>query len=115
MSYARKLLLLGAAVVLALAVRGEPARAACFESGVGCTNDHYISKGVLNTLSCDALWTVRNSIYDERGYCFRTERARESFSNDDCYVKDASRLKFNSYERTNIDRIVVVERKKGCR
>lgn len=115
MFYGRKALRLGAAAVLALAMRGQPASAACFESGVDCTNDHYISKSVLNTLSCDALWTVRNSIYDERGYCFKTERARQSFTNDDCYVRDATRLKFNAYERTNIDRIVAVERKKGCR
>lgn len=111
----RKMLFLSAAAVLALTVRGGPANAACFESGVGCTNDHYISKNVLSTLSCDALWVVRNSIYDERGFCFKTSRALETFSNDDCDVSDASRLKFNSFERTNIDRIVLVERGKGCR
>ena len=115
MSYARKIFFLGAAAILALAVRGEPARAACFESGVGCPNDHYIPRSVLSTLSCDALWMVRNSIYDERGFCFKTARALETFSNDDCYVTNASRLKFNTFERTNIDRIVAVERKKGCR
>ena len=115
MSDVRKMFFLATSAILALAVRGEPARAACFESGVGCPNDHYISKSVLDTLSCDALWMVRNSIYDERGFCFKTARALETFSNEDCYVTNASRLKFNAFERTNIDRIVAVERNKGCR
>lgn len=106
---------LGVAAVLALLAPGQPASAACFESGIGCPNDHYIPKNVLNTLSCDSLWMVRNSIYDERGFCFKTARALETFSNDDCYVTNASRLRFNAFERTNIDRIAAVERKKGCR
>lgn len=104
-----------AATILLLAVPGQAAKAACFESGVGCPSDHYIPRNVLSTLSCDALWMVRNSIYDERGFCFKTARALETFSNEDCYVTNASRLKFNTFERTNIDRIVAVERKKGCR
>lgn len=91
------------------------AEAACFESGVGCTNDHYMSKKVLNTLSCDILWTVRNTIFDENGYCFKTERALETFSNQGCYIKDAGQLKMNAYERANLDRIVTVERSRGCR
>jgi hypothetical protein len=91
-----------------------PAASACFESGVGCTHDHYIPKAVLHTLSCDALWTVRNFIYDEKGYCFQTAKAQAVFSNDGCFVTNASLIQFNAYERTNIDRIVSVEREKGC-
>jgi hypothetical protein len=91
------------------------AKAACFEDGIGCTNDHYIPKNQLSSLSCDALWTVRNTIYDERGYCFRTARAKDVFSNEDCHVRNAANLSFNKYERANIDRIVAVERVKGCR
>ena len=93
----------------------QPASAACFESGIGCTDSHFIPKSQLAQLSCDALWTVRNTIYDERGYCFRTERAMETFSNEDCSISNAKQLAFNRYERTNIDRIVAVERQKGCR
>jgi len=102
------------AMVAVLAATGT-ARAACFEDGIGCTDDHYMSRSRLQALSCDALWTVRNTIYDENGYCFRTERAREIFSNDDCTVSNSAKLAFNAYERANIDRIVAVERKKGCR
>ncbi len=106
---------LTAGIILAAMAAGGPARAACFESGIGCTDDHYISRSRLKALSCDTLWTVRNTIYDERGYCFRTARAKDVFSNDDCTVTNASQLAFNAYERANIDRIVAVEKQKGCR
>lgn len=115
MLFQQKSVIFAFSAVLGFAMPSPPASAACFESGVGCPDDHYIPRSVLSTLSCDALWMVRNSIYDERGFCFKTARALETFSNADCYVRDASRLKFNAYERTNIDRIVAVERKKGCR
>ena len=35
-------------------------------------------------LGCEQLWTVRNGIYHARGYCFKTERAREAFGNQGC-------------------------------
>jgi hypothetical protein len=104
-----------AAAILGIGLAAPVAHAACFESGIGCTDDHNIPKSALRGLSCDALWTVRNTIYDERGYCFRTARAKEIFSNDGCHVSNASSLRFNAYERANIDRIVAVERSKGCR
>ena len=101
-------------VSVAFLAAAVPASAACFESGVGCTDDHYISKKALNALSCDALWTVRNSIFDENGYCFKTAKAKNTFSNEDCFVSDATKLKLNAYERANVDRVVEVERRKGC-
>ena len=104
-----------AAAILGVSLAAPAAHAACFESGIGCTDDHYISKSQLGALSCDALWTVRNTIYDERGYCFRTARAQEVFSNDGCHVSNAASLNFNRFERANIDRVAAVERSKGCR
>jgi len=108
---------LGAAAALAaLAMMGPaPATAACFESGVGCTNDHVIAYWALRQLSCDALWTVRNTIYDENGYCFHTARGKAVFDNSDCAYGNASMVPLNTYERGNIDRIVKVEKEMGCR
>ena len=99
--------------VLAVAAIG-PAMAGCYESGVDCTDDHKIPKSVLRDLSCDALWTIRNSIYNEHGYCFKTAAAKSVFDNSDCSVHNASNLDFNSYEQTNIDRIASVEDEMGC-
>ena len=91
-----------------------PADAACFESGIGCTNDHLISTRALRRLSCDSLWTVRNTIYDENGYCFKTAKAKAVFDNAGCLYTNASQVPLNTYERGNIDRIVKIERDKSC-
>jgi hypothetical protein len=90
-----------------------PAAAACFED-IGCTNDQYFATPVLFTLSCDALWTVRNFMYDEQGYCFQTARAQAVFSNEGCFITDGAAIPFNAFEVENIDRIRAVEREKGC-
>jgi len=91
-----------------------PAGAACFESNVGCTNDHLMPTRILRALSCDSLWTVRNTIYDENGYCFKTARAKAVFDNTGCLYQNASQVPLNTYERGNIDRIVRVEKQKSC-
>ncbi len=91
------------------------ASAACFENAVGCTNTHTIPLSVLRRLSCDALWTVRNTIYYENGYCFHTRRGQAAFDNSGCTYDDAGMVPLNSNERTNIGRITRVEREKGCR
>jgi hypothetical protein len=102
-----------AAAAVLLAVASGPASAACFEL-IGCTDSDYFSKSDLKQLSCDALWSVRNTIYNENGYCFKTKRAKKAFDNTDCTVKNAANLHFNSYESTNILRIKSVESQKGC-
>lgn len=105
----------GAAVsALGLLLGAAPGQAACFESGVGCTDDHYIPASVLQPLSCDALWTVRNTIFDENGYCFRTARAQAVFSNAGCQYTGMAGMPLNSYESANIATIRQVEKQKGC-
>ncbi len=104
------------AATLALATLGAagPAAAACFESGVGCTNTGLMPYWALRQLSCDSLWTVRNSIYDENGYCFKTAKAQAVFDNTGCFYNNASLVPLNTYERDNVGRIVRVEKEKGC-
>ena len=109
----RRLTVLMAGLAM-VAVAGS-ASAACFESGIGCTDDHKISTSALRNLSCDALWTVRNSIYNDHGYCFKTAAARRVFDNSDCSVNNAAHLGFSNIEQTNINRIVAVESNFGCR
>lgn len=105
-----------AAALLLVALPGT-ATAACFEGlgTTGCTHLETFGREELRTLSCQNLWYVRNSIYDDNGYCFRTQAAKAEFDNSDCYVRDAGKLRFNRHEQANIDRIVRVEREKGCR
>ena len=110
MSLSKRVALL---TVFAAAMAG-PAMAGCYESGVDCTDDHNIPKSILRTLSCDALWTIRNSIYNEHGYCFKTAKAKSVFDNSDCSVTNPAYLGFNGYEQTNIDRIASVESEMSC-
>ena len=91
-----------------------PGNAACFESGVDCTDDHDIPASVLQPLSCDALWTVRNMIFDENGYCFQTAKAKAVFSNEGCQYASMAGMPLNAYETTNIATIRKVEQQKGC-
>lgn len=104
-----------AAAAVAFTMLAGPAAAACFESGVGCTNTGVMSYRALRGLSCDALWTVRNTIYYENGYCFKTARGQAVFDNSGCAYDDVGMVPLNTYERQNIARIVRVEKEKRCR
>jgi len=33
----------------------------------------------LQGMSCDDLWYARNQVYADRGFCFKTQRARAAF------------------------------------
>jgi hypothetical protein len=106
----------GIAMVLAsalVAVAAPALAGSCFED-VGCPDDHAIPESELRQLSCDALWTVRNSIYHDNGYCFQTARALEVWSNQGCRYHDSARVPLNAYESGNVERIRTVEREKGC-
>lgn len=101
------------AALIGLGFAGE-ARAACFE-GIGCTDSERMTLSSLRQLSCDSLWTARNTIYYENGYCFATARGRANFSNDGCTTSNQAAIRLNSYERANVQSIKKVEQQEGCR
>lgn len=90
-----------------------PALANCYED-IGCTNNHYIKKSELMPLSCQNLWYVRNQIFNEKGYCFKTAAAIAQFDNSDCTIADQADIPLNKYETKNISRIKSAEAAKGC-
>jgi hypothetical protein len=85
----------------------------CFET-VGCVSDRKISEREAEKLGCEQLWTVRNSIYHARGYCFKTARGREAFGNAGCQYDDEAEVPLNDYERANIRLIRSIEKRRGC-
>ena len=91
----------------------SPAMSACFEL-VGCTDSEYFGDAQLRRLSCDALWTVRNTIFDENGYCFQTAKGKAVFSNVGCKYTVSGNVPLNKYERANVERIKAAEARKGC-
>src|SRR5262245_53837249 len=90
------------------------ARAAhCYEL-IGCSNkDHYKISDLMQ-FGCQPLWEVRNWIYKENGYCFRTPKAIEAFGNSGCRYDDVAQVPLNDIERYNMKTIKSVETKKGC-
>lgn len=106
------------AVALALvAFSAAPALAqSCYEDlgNTGCPAKEVFPLSDLRALSCQNLWTVRNGIYNDHGYCFKTARAQAEFDNSDCTVEDSSDLDFNNKEQKNIDNIRKVEKEKHC-
>lgn len=61
--------------------------------------------------SCFDLWYERNAIYDDNGYCFRTDLALEYFDNSDCWTRKPI---FSRAEQRRIDEIVAEERRRDC-
>ncbi|MEJ2123859.1 MAG: YARHG domain-containing protein [Alphaproteobacteria bacterium] len=91
----------------------SPVQAACYEE-VGCTNKDNFHKDDLFQLSCQTLGEVRNSIYAENGYCFKSSRYRRMFGNENCEYETSEDVPLNRYERRNVDLIRRVERAKEC-
>jgi hypothetical protein len=105
--------LVAAALAGGTLIAATPAMSACFEL-IGCTDTEYFSQARLRQLSCDALWTVRNTIFDENGYCFQTAKGQAVFSNAGCKYTVSGNVPLNQFERTNVERVRAVEAQKGC-
>ena len=104
------------ALFLSLMPMGAEAATYCFEDlgNTGCPWKETFPKSQLGNLSCQNLWYVRNSIYDRKGYCFKTQDGKDVFDNSDCTVRNAAAIRFNANESTNIANIRQVENSKGC-
>jgi len=100
-------------LALTIALATGPATAACYEE-IGCTDSDQFSRPDLRDQSCDTLWEVRNEIYKEGGYCFKTSRAIDFFGNARCTTDNMNDVRMSRIERYNINQIVAVEREMGC-
>jgi YARHG domain len=61
--------------------------------------------------ACPELWFERNAIYDDNGYCFKTEKGRATFDNSDCWTTHPT---FSKWETKRIKAIKREERLQGC-
>jgi YARHG domain len=104
---------IAASILACLALAPVPAEAACFED-IGCTDGQKYRQSDLRRLSCQNLWFVRNTIYHENGYCFKTRRAIREFGNAGCRYDDVGEVPLNFFERYNAGAIKKAERRKGC-
>src|SRR3569833_3109331 len=64
--------------------------------------------------NCDFLYTMRNQIYADHHYCFRSARGQATFGNAGCVSANPEALGLNAVERYNAAVILRAERAKGC-
>jgi hypothetical protein len=91
----------------------SPARANCYEI-IGCSNSQYFKISDLEQLGCRSLWEVRNWIYKENGYCFKTPDAIKAFGNAGCLYDDVQLVPLNPFEKYNVKAVKKVEAQKSC-
>ena len=65
-------------------------------------------------VSCQDIWVMRNQIYKDHGYCFKTKRARNYFGNGGCWVDDESDVGLSSKEMKLVLKYKHWETVKGC-
>lgn len=109
----RTILRAGVGAVVMAAVCGG-ALADCYDV-FGCTDRDRFRLGDLTTgPNCEFLYTMRNQIYAEHGYCFRTARAIAAFGNQGCVGSDPNALGLSAIELGNAATILQAERAMGC-
>ena len=102
------------AFVLSLLVISTGAYADCYDV-FGCSErDRFVFDQLANGPNCDFLYTMRNRIYQQNGYCFKTARAIATLGNQDCRYRDINQVPLNAIERGNAAMILRVEQAKGC-
>ncbi|MEM7301157.1 MAG: YARHG domain-containing protein [Pseudomonadota bacterium] len=60
---------------------------------------------------CQDLWYERNAIFNNNGYCFRSNLGKSLFDNSDCYTRNA---RLTRGEQNRVARIKRRERQLGC-
>jgi hypothetical protein len=90
------------------------AGAECYDV-FGCANaDLFRLRDLMSGPNCDFLYTMRNEIYAEHHYCFKTARAIATFGNDGCISGNPNALGLNGVERANAATILKAEHMLGC-
>jgi YARHG domain len=103
------------ALVSALLAGAATAYADCYDV-FGCSErDRFNFEQLADGPNCEFLYTMRNRIYQQRGYCFKTARAIATLGNENCRYADIGRVPLSAIERGNAALILRVEQAKGCR
>jgi hypothetical protein len=100
------------AFVLSMGI-SRNAHAVCYKL-IGCTDADYFKEKDLSFLSCKALAYIRNSIFSENKYCFKTQSYRQLWGNIGCRYTVPDRVPLTMIEHSNVLTIRLVEEKKSC-
>ena len=63
---------------------------------------------------CKELWVMRNQIYKDNGYCFKTSKAINYFGNAGCEYDSEAAVPLSKSERRMIRDIKRSEARQGC-
>jgi hypothetical protein len=108
-----------AAVLAAAMSAAAPVLADCYDV-VGCTDQNLFSShygylaSVADGPTCDFLYQMRNRIYAQHGYCFKTARGISEIGNSGCYITNQAAVPLSHIEQLNIATIQRAERAKYC-
>lgn len=86
---------------------------------LGCTNQtefsaHYAYLVSPSGPTCDFLYQMRNRIYAEHGYCFKTARGIAEIGNAGCRISDINKVALSQIERDNAATILKAENQRHC-
>ena len=106
------------ALVALVASFASPVLADCYDL-LGCTDKnafsaHYSYLVAADGPTCDFLYVMRNSIYSQHGYCFKTARAIQALGNTGCRIRNMADVPLSQIERNNIATIARAETAKRC-
>lgn len=87
------------------------AAAIMLAGGVTATTATLASAQSYSQMTCSELWYARNSIFAEKGYCFKSRRAIGVFG-PRCYPPYG---RLNQWERRQVNIIESWEYRKGCK
>jgi hypothetical protein len=95
-----------------------PVLADCYDV-LGCTNQvefsaHYAYLASPDGPTCDFLYQMRNRIYAEHGYCFKTARGIAEIGNAGCHISDINQVALSQIERDNAATILKAENARHC-
>jgi YARHG domain len=109
------LLRIAVAALAALISAATPriAQAGCYEA-LGCTAKNHFASAKLQLLDCMSLGFLRNSIFAEKGYCFRKPEYRQLFANRTCRFDEPEEVPLTGIERANVRAIYKIEEAKNC-
>lgn len=63
---------------------------------------------------CQELYVLRNEIYKDAGYCFKTAKAIQQFGNAGCQYDSLSDVPMSANQRTSVRDIKKSEARQSC-
>ncbi len=59
--------------------------------------------------SCYDLWYERNQIYDDNGFCFKTQLGQDTFDNSDCWTSNPQ------LSRAEVKRVAAIKKREAAK